>query len=382
MHCHPSTDPTWSSFVHSDALSSPKSKYPIAALKDLAKRENLKCDLLLCPGDLCNRMNQQGFVSAWQYLRDISQALDCELVAATLGNHDVASHENDSPDIFDVPRRLHDEFPIAVQELNTKFWADGFCVLEHTLVTLLVINSVKKHSSKEAAKRGEVAIETLENIKLSLSKLTTQVPRIAVCHHHPIVHEELGLGTLDIMINGSELIRTLGEAEFTLLIHGHKHRPRLTSNSDFGRNLFVFGAGSLGAVTTGPMTSHTRNLFHIVDYQHNCPVVNGPAGTIHSWEWAQSMGWVEPCYRSAGFPKTTGFGFVEPVRTSAAKLLDWFNQQGHAFVDWQTVIEAFPYLLYVSPQYFLGLQRELESLHALQFQPPPPDPPVILGRLK
>jgi UDP-2,3-diacylglucosamine pyrophosphatase LpxH len=41
---------------------------------------------------------------------------------------------------------------------------------------------------------------------------------------------EGGLGSYDLMINGEQLVDILEKHNFCLLIHGHKHHPRIQSN--------------------------------------------------------------------------------------------------------------------------------------------------------
>ena len=110
----------------------------------------------------------------------------------------------------------------------------------------MIINSVATHLTKEAAEHGSISHQQLALLETALSQKEALPFQIAVCHHHPILHEDIGLGTLDVMENGSLLTDLLASHGFHLLIHGHKHHPKL-SYAPGAVPLPVLASGSFAA---------------------------------------------------------------------------------------------------------------------------------------
>jgi 3',5'-cyclic AMP phosphodiesterase CpdA len=56
---------------------------PLDALLGLVKAHGLEADLLICPGDLCDKADPGGLTWAWKQLDDIAKALGAETLATT-----------------------------------------------------------------------------------------------------------------------------------------------------------------------------------------------------------------------------------------------------------------------------------------------------------
>lgn len=227
LHCHHSSAGPAESLLLTDADRKPASQHPVEALLELITSESLRADIVIAPGDLTNKVDKQGIISGWGFVREISSALGAKLLAATPGNHDVTSRVH-TDDPFQLARRLSPSFPISNATPLNEFWANGFCTLDADHCRVLLINSVAHHNNDVSAKRGLITTNQIDQIKASLKQSAQKVFQIAVCHHHPVLHEDIGLGTSDVMENGSLLIDALSELGFHLVVHGHKHHPRLS----------------------------------------------------------------------------------------------------------------------------------------------------------
>ncbi|MGJ8643692.1 MAG: metallophosphoesterase family protein [Luteolibacter sp.] len=380
LHCHPSSQEIWGSYYHCDGLRSPIKNHPVAALNLLIKEAKLQADLLLLPGDFTDQINQQGFVTAWQDCREIAENMGAIGILATIGNHDVDSRKNKSSDPFEIPKGLHENFPIKDPTARNEFWSNGFYIQDHGNVRTLVVNSVHSHHDVEKARLGEVTDTQLERIKEVLDGLEPIDHKIALCHHHPVQHEALGLGSGDLMAGGDVFSEFLNDQGFSIIVHGHKHYPRLRYWSG-GDSLSVFSSGSLAATNSRGVSTNTRNLFHIIDLAdhpvHGC----SRHGTIKSWEFHIGRGWLEPNHTSASFPATAGFGSRGTPIQIAEEIAEWMLQSGGHFYDWADVIAAIPKVSYLIPSDLFSVAEILKKNHKIEIMPPPPDSPNRIGKL-
>jgi hypothetical protein len=199
-------------------------------------------------------------LSGWGFIQEIAKSLSAGTVVPTLGNHDVLSRKP-SDDPFKLAKNLSSpKFPISSEELSDLFWSRGFFSIENDQWRVLAVNSVMSHNNEISEKRGLITTKQLGDISSYLEAMGPKSVQIAVCHHHPLLHEDIGLGTDDVMENGGLLLQLLAERGFSLLIHGHKHHPKLTCVNA----LPVFAAGSFSAGMTSGLASRTRNLFHFI----------------------------------------------------------------------------------------------------------------------
>lgn len=361
LHCHPSQHNPWESYLHSDALALPECINPSESLISLAKKRGIRADVLLVPGDITNRANKQGIVSGWQCLQRIAEALKVKSIAASLGNHDVDSRsEDDQADPFYLTKHLAKNFPIPNKRQQQTFWANGFCLLSKKDFCVLIINSVFEHHNEEEAKRGSITPHCLKELSSSLESIN-QPTRIALLHHHPLPHEVHGLGNDDLMKRGSLLLDLLYENNFQLVIHGHKHHPKLTHFFKGGRLLTVFGAGSFSATNTSGIFTNTRNLFHLIKLSNPVPQNCSNPGQIYSWEYHVANGWTEPNKTSADIPHVTGFGCLMTSEQLADEIEASFNTEKQPFLKWKTLLNKIPQLDFLTPQTFDQLVTYLKK---------------------
>ena len=280
FHCHHSSQGAAKTLLLSDAERSPSSQHPVEALLDLIKVTSLKADILLMPRDLTNAVDPQGMLSGWGFVQEIGSALGASCIAPTLGNHDVISRQP-CDDAFKLARRLRSpKFPSADEQAFDQFWSKGFFVVDGEQWRVLAVNSVASHTTEESAKQGLVTPHQLDSIQNFLSSATPKAVQVAMCHHHPILHEDIGLGKSDVMENGSLLVETLSKYGFSLLVHGHKHHPKLTYSSG-PTPLPILASGSFSAGMKNGLASRTRNVFHLVTLSNSSTVFVGS----HSCGW-------------------------------------------------------------------------------------------------
>lgn len=344
LHCRLSGD-SRDSFLEVGALRLPAARHPIQALINLIREQNLRVDALLAPGDLTNKAGQEGLSQGWDFILEVAEELKASRVVPVLGNHDVETHDNTRGPMH-MARNLRPGFPFADEGACQSFFSDGFCVLPLTEnAQVVAVNTVIDHRDSASAKRGAFDSARIDRMKDRLSGEMISTIRIALMHHHPVLHNPFFFADEDVIPTGSALMRVLREAGCRLVVHGHKHVAHLRVDD----NVAVFASGSLSAMLQEFSTS-MGNMFHIIDL---CATPGDPAslkGTIKSWVFHYGRGWGKANQEYSGFPFLTGFGRRQPIEQIGSNLISLANTSGTSSrIDESAVLQAVPDLLYLTP---------------------------------
>lgn len=342
---------------------------PVFGLKKLIADDSLNADFLLCPGDLSHHAHPSATGFAWKAVNEISHSLGAELIA-TPGNHDVDSRsQHNSFDAKGMLQALAPRFPLTSEAEFDRFWSRHFVVLERSDVRFLVINSSAYHGNNVPEngtpeyEHGRLADRTLNAIKASM--LGKGRLNVALCHHHPIPHEEYDSGAADIMQGGADLVRLLASGEFGewLIVHGHKHMPKLTyAQSTTSIPPVVFAAGSFSARIHADISAVARNQFYVVEFDLERLDSDGLVGTFNSWDWINGDGW-KRAQASSGLPFVGGFGYRERPSTIAQSILSLFGNKLR--LDWSEVLAKMPKLAFLTPSDLRLSTQELATNHGV-----------------
>ena len=258
-------------------------------------------------------------MQSWDHLQELQRELKSTLLITTLGNHDVDCHKKHNPDPFYIPRNLIETFPAPSDATLQDFWSNGFYVVDGPSASqFLVLNTVISQNDEATAKRGtfdhdrinrldEILAEGLE----SVSAMAPIRHRIAVMHHHPLLHSSARFSSSDVLEFGDQLLSVLNKHGFRFIVHGHRHEPRITRLSPALNEQFVLAAGSFSAILAELSTS-TRNLFHIVKLRIE-PSTERLIGEILTWEYNKGVGWRESTTISAALPHIARFCSPRPT---------------------------------------------------------------------
>lgn len=375
LHCKYSGGKTLSevnTYLTSDILPKPINRNPVESLKALIKQRNLSADLLLCPGDITDKIDIQGLVTGWDFLQQLSSSFNAKNLIATIGNHDVDSRAIHGPDkgAFDSLSRLSDVYPTPSEALNQAFWANSYCILDEKDYIVLNINSCFNHTDSEKAKTSLIKAATIEAIKKELSALELKNKvKVALFHHHPMHHSNIDYKDGDFIDKSDELLKLLDGNFFDICIHGHKHDPRL----EYKNSIAVFSAGAFSS-TMNILDLKADNTFHLISVEKN-----QRRGIIESWIYSPKDGWKQKA--DTYFPCLTGFGYRVDIISLAKKIADWFNVQAKDIIFFNDVRKEFPDVAFLIPfdQEMLG--QTLLRYHSLKLNPQLPNQPEIISKL-
>jgi hypothetical protein len=357
LHCHaPEKDEKGKvaeqhSLFLAGAPRLPSQQHPVQALFDLIAEGGLKADLLLCAGDISHQACGIGLHAGWSALQELRDRLGCTQMYATLGNHDIDSRRQLSPDPFALPKNSRPDLP-CLGDKRTQFFEKGFYLdSPDPDTTVAVINSVVDHHDPSTAGAGTFDASRVQQLVVALDgqRWATR-RRIALLHHHPMLHTGPGVHKNDVLPDGDVLLGKLKAAGFHLVVHGHRHNPRIA----FDGKMAVIASGSFSAVLRD-MWTWTRNLFHIVELSTD---EGQSKGTMLSWEFGMGVGWRKATQTSASIPHVAGFGAIpspQLINDVAGAVKD------NSVLDLAAIQTRFPDLARLSPEDLRSVITSLET---------------------
>lgn len=371
LHCkHSSTDGNAkSTLLYSDDIGGGSLTNPIKALKNLLLEEELKCEIVVCPGDIADKADSQGLSTGWSYLESVQRATEASLLVATVGNHDVNVKCTDDQDPNGKLKDLDINYPVPNKKgSKNEYWQNDFCLIKHNRVLILVFNSCHSHRNIPSSRTARIDLEQLEKMEIALKGIKQEDfdYRIALCHHHPINHGNLNNPDIDLISNGDDFIKLLESNNFQIVIHGHKHEPKLS----YKDSMPIFCSGSLSS-TQNVYDLRIENTFHILE------LLPGKAmGTIETWVLIPKRGWIKKL--GTYFPCYTGFGYRSSLDDLANRCTQWLKDNDTVLAKYKTLREAFPELDYLTPN-DQNLFNAAINKNSAELTPPFPDLPVFFG---
>lgn len=308
-------------------------------------------DLLCVTGDISNGAHAHEFRLADEVIGKIATSLGLhdDRIFFVPGNHDLHW-----PVMKLEPKEFWESMkyaPLLQEELRFKkilerakvgaFHVDPFFTIwEEADIFVLAINSAAYDGPEEKNHSGIVKQSTLEKISNALAGRSIPSDKLKICliHHHPIQYSEPSPDAIDlsIIVNSENLMRMLNGAKIDLILHGHKHHPRLNNqSSDNGHPAVVMGAGSFSAILQPLYYGGITNLFHVINIEGRSAATMGIEGTVQTWMFNPKEKW-QPSNAHTGMPHEEAFGssFTSNEIATAVRAIvsDVVARQGHCRV--------------------------------------------------
>lgn len=347
--------------------------HPVSALHEFLRSTKLSADILLCGGDLGDKSGPIGIKQAWADIQDIGRRIQAKVVAGTCGNHDLDSrYVRTDHDCRGVLMSLTPRFPIDDEDAFLRYWAKNYAVITREHYRLVLLNSCGFHGggrdTSAEISHGRVSLNTLDWLERDLKVLPPRKLNILLCHHHPKLHPEIDYEDYQVMAGGEPLLRLLGSGVYGawLVVHGHKHHPKIDYASGGGSKPVVFSAGSFAAHLYPQLTSRgITNQFYLVEIHLDKLQTLGIVGIVNAWDWQQGVGWNPSLGSSAGYgiPNRCGFGASVDVNVLAQEIK---SRVLSVPVAWRDVVRVIPTLLYVLPSDLRALDAVLNRDHSFR----------------
>lgn len=370
LHCkHPSAETgTKRTLLYSDSAYLPSQKNPVAAALDLIRKESIRADILLCPGDITDQADKQGLVTGWSYLEEIQKALGARILAATVGNHDVNSRKVGGSLPFEFLTSFKDSYPLSAltedcrnleAEAKRLFNnTDSFALYEFDKILLLVYNSSSSHIDSTEGSKSSISDLTLNKMQERLNSVKGDFAfKIAMCHHHPISHRNADYADNDVIDKGDAFIDLLNKFDFQLVVHGHKHNAQL----NYRNNLPIFCSGSFSSIEN-KIDGNNDNVFHKISLE-----AIKKRGKLATWIYSPLSGWGHR--RDRDFPCFTGFGFFGNLDDLAHAFHQSFVEKNLDTIKFLDVATTVPDVLYLIPKYQKQFEKTLKDKYQLELLP-------------
>ncbi len=369
--------------VHARGLN----KNPIDDLKALIGENNLKADILLCPGDITTRANSTALRTGWATLVDVAHKLDATMLCAATGNHDVASRSQKDLVGKDPIRQLSEVTgPIEALKLLSplypacrrdpacssddsrvvqgKYFGESFAILDHDpRFRVLTFNSCSDHGhDAHEYERGTAPQSALRWVREDLAKLSSSKINLLLTHH-PLVSQSAHDGDkYSFQAGGDHLLQVAEElGDDWLVINGHKHHGELKDGpSTTGVKLALFSAASF-SVAMDSLLEGSDNQFYLIDLDrdHSERLV----GTVRVWNWNVGSRWRKaPPRDDTGLFDGCGFGNSMTPKQLASELQ---RQYSSGISAWDDLRIAMPDLSFVLPGTLRKVRQVLLESHGL-----------------
>ena len=343
-------------------------QHPIAALMKLIEGEHLSADFLLSPGDLGDKADAKGIAYSWSALGQVASGLKCRFYTATAGNHDIDSRLKSSDhNPTHILRGLSPSFPLQDKKLDDQYWSRAYAIKDFSPVRFVILNSASFHGVGKSEKdHGRIDELSLGWLTEDLDQLEPQPINILLCHHHPHQHSELSLGEGDVMKHGQALLDKLGSGLYGrwLVIHGHKHHPKIAYAAGGSASPAVFAAGSLSAILTGPLQTAAKNQFYLLEIDPTACESYGLAARVRAWDFSAGNDWIEASSTGSGLPARFGLGLREDPLLVAARIAAQVSGAPDP-LKWSQIESTHPEVQYLLPQDLAEVARVLKARHGL-----------------
>lgn len=277
----------------------------------------------------------------------------------TPGNHDVLTRDGMPDDYWSILAPYQGSLPVPDQAASTLFWKQNFVSIDVRDATILALNTVGKARDRQQARRGVFDEQFRDDLIAYLASRDLQPLRVAVLHHHPMLHSAPGVTDNDVLERGDELLDVLERFGFALIIHGHKHQARLTYGPSGQDSPAVLASGSLSWIPKGALITLTRNLFHIVEVSNTMIAGCSCAGEVNTWQFIHGAGWVPSSMNSTQFPHRSGFGCRLPTSQLAQSIATHVS----APMKWSEVVTQVPALRFLTPGNLQRVATQLDERH-------------------
>lgn len=324
----------------------------VTGLKAFLADEQIKADLVVCPGDLCHQADRDALRYAWRELDEIKKIVGAQEVVATAGNHDMNSRLHLVNDARGELLDLMPRFPIADEQLSDRYWARNVVVRRGDGWRMVVLNSCAYHGFADEHEHGRISESTLRHIEDLLAEDPEPI-NFVLCHHHPEPATEFQLDNLEHMRGGDQLVALLERPDRTrwMVIHGHRHWPALGYVGSKTSAPVRLAAGSVGMHLYKQAATRVRNQIYRLSFEPATTAVLGVplAGTFEAWDWISGDGW-NPATNRSGLPARGGFGWRRDGHEVAADLRMAVEAGEVARrLDWNGLLKWQRRLKYLSP---------------------------------
>jgi len=224
-----------------------------AAIRDLSP------DYVVISGDFVNKPNEESFAVASRYIRELLLDAGVDLKTRLLvvpGNHDASFIPRAQPDDAARLRAYRHFLKELFGETDVETRKIRYTLVDQQERTIFAcLDSTLKDYFPLA--EGQIGVGQLNWLKKKMARAeqllgnSGRLIRVAVLHHHCVAIKGASAGSDRFMtlLDAGDVLPILDTLGFSLILHGHKHYPHVTTQYRSDGTMMIFvGAGT----TTNP----------------------------------------------------------------------------------------------------------------------------------
>jgi len=278
-------------------------------------------DMLCLTGDISNTAHAEEFVFADRVAQRVASVLGVpdNRIFFVPGNHDVHWPVMElKPPSFWARHRYAPLFQDSLTfsrrhglaKTGSLMEEPFFVAWEEADAIVIGINSAAYDGPTAKPHNGVIRQRTVEAVDQYLGSFPKTDKRLRLCllHHHLEQYSEPIPDTHDpsIAVNAENLVNALSRHRVDLVLHGHKHHPRLGARQSGNEHPLVsVCAGSFSAVLHPLYYDGIPNLFHVINVDGREAGTDRIFGKVDTWtftnnQWRAASG-VKGLYASEAF---------------------------------------------------------------------------------
>ena len=282
----------------------------IEGIKATIKERNI--EYILVGGDLTSKANPLEFYYCIKLIRDIADScgISNNNTIFCLGNHDVNYYISKIAD-SDEYNYLNDKDRRRLQQIYNQIAAStvNCCqseydailrkkgpvpcsgIVENDTFTCFVLNSGFLCTHNQEPKRGQLTQTQLQWFEEESSHyLKSEKWKIVLLHHHPIPYSyPVPCGPdSSILEEGSQLIDIAARNRIHLVLHGHRHHPRVEviRKNEWNQPITFICAGSLAVNSQHRNNGEIPNTMHVIQLHDEIGIL-----TLFNYKYTSAGGW-------------------------------------------------------------------------------------------
>jgi len=368
---------------YSDSAKKINSSDFIGTFASFISREKIEVDYLIVAGDISEKSRTDEVVKASEVLNNFMGILNVakEKTFFTVGNHDNSWDDPDSRPSYSAFTDSNNIFKeIDNNSSHSLFKTPFYTYWENDEIIVFSYNSAHQDHQGTTPHKGcipQAAIKGLDN--LFEEKAASSKYKIFVVHHHllqysnPIPDEP----DFSIMVNAQNLIDLLTKHNFDLVIHGHKHCPKMRlASTEYHYSLPTISAGSFSKILDTRWNGYVNNQFHVIEIHGK--ERTSTYGVMKSWALLAGDGWI---------PSNSHHGIHHEVPFKPFDYLETKNKIINAItltlehkttVTWKEVVEIQKDLIYLRRELLEKVLNDIDRERKFIVHPSPKDSPETI----
>lgn len=213
---------------------------------------------------------------------------------------------------------------------------------------VFVLNTGVFCTKEQAYPHGKLSIEQLDWFKKeSEAKKDISKVKIVLMHHHPINYA-YPVPTQDISVleEGPEFVDIAIKNGINIVIHGHRHHPRVeTVQRNFGGPITFICAGSLAVNTMHRKNGEIPNTVHFLDIERERDFY-----VLHNFKYTGLEGWKPMiCSKVTPLDQVMNVGKIIPEK-EINKLIEAYKDSPKSFIkiEWEQIDDCLKFMTYDS----------------------------------